>query len=299
MITITGASGKTGSHLANVLLEKKVAIRCVGRDEVHLSHFKNKGAELFIGDQGNVDFLTKAFTGADVAYLLIPPNMQTSDFRAFYNEMGKVALEAINRSGVKKVVFLSSIGAEIDHDNGPVKGLYDVENMLRTLSTVDIAFLRPAYFMENTLGNIPLIKSQKINGGPSKGDVPFCLIATKDIAEKAAELILENKFTGHKIYDLFGDYLSYKKITSIIGENIGIPALQYIEFTPEDSIFALVQMGLSRNLAESFVELSSGLSKKMLNPTTIGTDTPNTPTRYSEFVRDIFVPMYNGTGFQH
>lgn len=294
MITVCGASGKTGEKISRLLIKKGVPIRCIGRSEFHLQELKSSGAELCIGDQEDAGFLTRAFTGASAVYYLVPPVYNTNDFRAHYNKMGRVAFEAIEKSGVTKVVVLSSLGAELDHDNGPVKGLHDVEAILKKLSSVDIAFLRPSYFMENTLGTIPMIKAQKMNGGPVPADVPFCMIATNDIAVKAAELLYELNFKGHSVHELFGDYLSYKKATSIIGRAIGIPDLPYINFQPEDAINGLVQsMGLSRNLAESFVELGVGLGKGLLRPLTIDPLKPNTQTRFEEFVTSVFLPVYN------
>jgi len=294
MITVCGASGKTGEKISRMLINKNVAVRCIGRNESHLQELKKLGAELCLGDQENAEFLTKAFTGADAVYFLIPPVYNSSDYRAHYNEMGKVAFEAIEKSGVKKVVFLSSLGAELDHDNGPVKGLHDVEAILQKLTTVDIAFLRPSYFMENTLGTIPMIKAQKMNGGPVPPDVPFCMIATNDIAVKAAELLGELNFKGHTVHEIFGDYLSYRQATSIIGRVIGIPDLPYIQFSPEDAVNGLVQsMGLSRNLAESFVELGVGLGKGLLRPLNIDPQKPNAPTRFEAFARSVFLTVYN------
>ncbi len=294
MITVCGASGKTGEKISRLLIKKNVAVRCIGRNESHLLELKKLGAELFVGNQEDEGFLTSAFTGADAVYFLVPPVFNTSDFRAYYNEMGKVAFNAITKSGVKKVVVLSSLGAELDHDNGPVKGLHDVEAILKGLTSVDIAFLRPSYFMENTLGTIPMIKAQKINGGPVPADVPFCMIASGDIALKAAELLYELKFEGHTVNEIFGDYLSYKQATAIIGKAIGIPDLPYIHFPPEEAVNGLVQsMGLSRNMAESFVELGVGLGKGLLRPLNIDPQKPNVPTKFEEFVKNVFVPVYN------
>jgi uncharacterized protein YbjT (DUF2867 family) len=110
--------------------------------------------------------------------------MDTLDFRAYYNDLGSIATNAIRDSNVKKVVFLSSLGAEHPEGTGPVVGLHDVEAKLRTLKAVDIVFLRPGYFMENTLMTIPLVKSQKINGNATNPNAPIAIIAGKDIAEK-------------------------------------------------------------------------------------------------------------------
>jgi uncharacterized protein YbjT (DUF2867 family) len=292
MIAITGATGQTGSKIANLLLEKGKKIRVIGRSAEKLGWLKEKGAEVVVGDQGDVSFLTKAFSGSDAVYLLIPPKMDAPSVRDHYKELGDVAVEAIRKSGVQKVVFLSSLGAELDSGSGPIVGLHDVEAKLGKLKNVDVAILRAGYFMENTLMTASMIKSQHINGNATPPDAPVAMIATKDIAKKAAELLSIPSFTGQTIIDLFGDRISYREATRHIGKAIGSPDLPYVQFSDIDALNGMTGMGLSEDLARSFVELSAAIGKGLIQPTRIDPLTPNTSTTFKEFVRDIYEPAF-------
>src|SRR5271163_3231149 len=73
MYVILGASGNTGSIIANFLLLKGEKVRVVGRDAGRLQRFVDKGAEAFTADLSDAAALTKAFSGARAAYLLLPP----------------------------------------------------------------------------------------------------------------------------------------------------------------------------------------------------------------------------------
>ena len=42
-----------------------------------------RGAEAFIADLGDVAALTKAFTGAEAVYVMIPPDMSSPDPRGY------------------------------------------------------------------------------------------------------------------------------------------------------------------------------------------------------------------------
>ena len=64
MYVILGATGNTGSVVADVLLSKGKKVRVVGRDSGRLQRFVDKGAEAFTADMSNVAGLTKAFSGA-------------------------------------------------------------------------------------------------------------------------------------------------------------------------------------------------------------------------------------------
>jgi uncharacterized protein YbjT (DUF2867 family) len=292
MIAITGATGQTGSKIANLLLDKGKKIRVVGRSGDKLSSLKDRGAELAVGDQGDVDFLTRTFSGCEAVYLLIPPKMDIADLRVHYNTMGDIAVEAIRKSGVKKIVFLSSLGAELAAGTGPVVGLHDVEAKLGKLTQVDVIILRPGYFMENLLRNVSLIKNQHINGNTTPPDAPVAMIATRDIAMKAAELLATPLFSGHTVIDLFGDRISYKEATKHIGTVIGFPELPYVQFSDADAIKGMAGMGMSENLARLFVELSSSIGKGLVHPTQIDPLKPNTSTSFKTFAKEVLGPVF-------
>ena len=292
MIAITGATGQTGSKIANLLLEAGKQIRVLSRSEEKLKAFKESGAEIAVGNQENLSFLTKAFTGCEAVYLMIPPKIDTNDVRRYYDTMGDVAVKAIRKSGVKKVVFLSSLGAELRSGTGPVIGLHDVESKLSKLSRIDMAILRVGYFMENTLMNASLIRNRHIIGNTIPPDVYLTMVATRDIAKKAADLLATPSFKGHSIIDLFGDRITYQEATRQLGEAVGILTLSYVQFPDADAVKNMMEMGVSKNMAHSFVELSSAIAKGMVHPTQIDPLKPNADTSFKEFANEVLKPAF-------
>src|SRR6202522_3385949 len=73
MYVILGASGNTGSIVANFLLSKGQKVRVVGRDPGRLQRFVDRGAEAFTADMSDAAALAKAFSGGRAAYLMLPP----------------------------------------------------------------------------------------------------------------------------------------------------------------------------------------------------------------------------------
>ena len=73
MYVILGASGNTGSIIADSLLSKGEKVRVVGRDVRRLERFVRNGAEAVTADVSDAAALTKGFSGADAAYLMLPP----------------------------------------------------------------------------------------------------------------------------------------------------------------------------------------------------------------------------------
>lgn len=295
MITVIGASGKTGMKTAETLMKRGEKVRCVGRSAERLLPLTNLGAEASIGDMADIEFLTSCFAGADGAYILIPSKNDTDNVRGYYNLMGKAVVKAIRSSGLKKIVFLSSLGAERDAGTGPVLGLHDLERSLDILVGTDIIFLRAGYFYENTLMNVGLIKSKKINACPIDPDAQVCMVASRDIGEKAAELLSKRRFKSHTVFDFFGQRLSYREVTRIIGMKLGLPELHCVFPTDLDAIQSLMAMGMSRSVAASMVELSHAIGNGRVTSTKLTNAKPNAPTRFSSFVEEIFYSAYHTT----
>lgn len=118
MYVVMSATGNIGSKLANILLDKGEKVRVIGRSSERLTPFVAQGAEAAVGDVSDAAFLTNTFKDADAVFALIPPNYAADDFRAEYNAVGDNIAKAIQESGVKHVLFVSSVGAELPEKTG-------------------------------------------------------------------------------------------------------------------------------------------------------------------------------------
>src|ERR1700726_1444830 len=153
MHVILGASGNTGSIIANSLLSKGRKVRVIGRDAGRLQSFVRKGAEAFTANVSDAAALTKAFSGALAAYLIVPPITSREDQERDSDGIAK----AVKESGLRYAVHLSSYGAHVPEGTGPVAGLYSSEQKLNAISSLNVLHLRAAYFMENNLAAIGMI----------------------------------------------------------------------------------------------------------------------------------------------
>lgn len=293
MFVVLGASGHTGQIVAKKLLAAKQKVRVIGRTAANLKSLAAEGAEIFTADATDAAALAKAFSGADAAYVLIPPSLTSNDYRGDQDRVSDAIAAAVKNSGLKKVVSLSSVGADKPTGTGPVVGLYNLEQKLNRVDGIDVLHLRPAYFMENTLPQVAVVRAMGTVAGPIRPDLKFPMIATRDIGEAAADALLHGEFHGKQTQELHGQRdLSYTEAASIIGKAIGKPELGYIQPPDEQVRGALVQMGLSANLAGLLVEMAGAMNSgymKMLEPRSAAT---TTPTSYETFVDEEFVPAY-------
>src|ERR1700730_9437514 len=229
---ILGASGNTGSIIANSLLAAGKNVRVVGRDAGRLQRFVDKGAEAFTADMSDAVALTKAFSGARAAYLLLPP-VKTRE--AQERESDAIA-KAVNESGLRYAVHLSSYGAQVPEGTGPVAGLHSSEEKLNAISGLNVLHLRAAYFMENNLAAIGMIQGMGIFGHALLPDLKLPMAATRDVGDYAARRLLDLDFSGKQTRELLGERdLSMAEATTIIARGIGKPDLRYQQF-PYDQV---------------------------------------------------------------
>jgi uncharacterized protein YbjT (DUF2867 family) len=289
------ATGNIGSKLANILLDKGEKVRVIGRSSERLTPFIGRGAEAAVGDVSDTAFLTNTFNGADAVFALVPPNYAADDFRSEYNAIGANITKAIQEAGVKHVVFLSSVGAELPEKTGVIKGLRDVEQQLNKLVGVNILHLRPTYFMENLLANIGMIKNMGINGGDIGGDVRFAMIATRDIAPVAADHLVKKDFSGKAVHELLGERdVSMHEVTRIFGEKIGKPDLQYVQFSAEDAKKGMMDSGMSADVSDQLLELGQAINDGLIAVNQPRTAENTTSTSIEEFA-DFFARVYESS----
>ena len=292
MYVILGASGNTGHVVAQQLLSKGKKVRVVGRNAGHLQLLAAEGAEKFVADITDAPALTKAFHQADSAYVMIPPNPTSPDFRAFQSRVSDAIAKALQDAGVKNVVALSSLGTDKSSGTGPILGLHDLEQKLNRLNA-NVLHLRPGYFMENTLPQAAAIRMAGSALGPIRPDLKLPMIATCDIGKAAAEALLRLEFRGKQIQELHGQRdLDYTEAATIIGQAIGKPGLKYLQAPNDQLRAAMLQMGMSDNFVDLILEMAEALNLGRVRPLEPRTPGNTTATTFKNFVATFFVPAY-------
>jgi uncharacterized protein YbjT (DUF2867 family) len=283
---IAGATGHVGGTIAGKLLGSGRTVRVISRTGAHLKNLVKKGAEPCVGPLEDRGFLEKAFSGADAVFTLIPPNPVAADLRGYQNEIGDSIAAAIRNTGVRYAVNLSSVGAQMPERTGPVMGLRDMEQKLNSIDGLNVVHLRPTFFMENLLYMADLIKNKGIVAGSVRGDLKSPMIATRDIGEVAASLLLDYNATGKSAKYLLGERdISMSEATAIIGKAIKNRGLTYVQVSYDDEIKALTGMGLSRDVARAYAELSKAANEGWLLEGISRTPESTTKTSFEDFVR--------------
>jgi uncharacterized protein YbjT (DUF2867 family) len=288
---ILGATGNTGSIIADALLFGHKKVRVVGRDAGRLQRFVRKGAEAFTGDVSDAVALTKALRGARAAYLMLPPITSREDQERESDAIAK----AVKESGVRYAVNLSSYGAHVPEGTGPVTGLHSSEQKLNAINDLNVLHLRAAYFMENNLAAIDMIRGMGPFGHALLPNLKLPMIATPDVGTYAAQRLLDLDFSGKQTRELLGERdLSMTEVTALIGRGIGKPDLRYEQFPYEQVQQVLEQMGMSPKKAAVYIEMFEAINAGLLAAQEQRSTKNSTPTSFETFVQDVFAPAYRG-----
>lgn len=296
MYVVTGATGHTGSIIAKRLLAQGKKVRVVGRSTERLSSLVSLGAEPFAADISNQEEVSKAFSGAEAAYVMIPPDLANPDYSAYQDKVTGAIASALEKGAPAHIVALSSFGADKSEKTGPIAGLHRMEERLKQISGLNALYVRAGYFMENTLPQAGVIQQMGATAGPLNPDLKVSMIATADIGNFAADELLRLEFRGHQTQELLGQRdLTMTDVTTVIGKAIGKPELQYRRITYDEFRGVLKHMGASQSIADMFVEMSEALNSGHVRALEARSQRNTTPTSYEQFVAEAFVPAYQAS----
>jgi uncharacterized protein YbjT (DUF2867 family) len=291
MITIFGATGHTGGAAASRLLKAGQQVRVVGRQREKLSPLVKAGAEACVGDIEDAKFVGEALKGADAAFVLIPPNMVTDDFRAYQLRVVESVSTGIETSGLGHVALLSSIGAHHSEGTGPILGVRAFEKRLAKITQLNALFLRPGFFMENVFMGMASIKAQGIYSGAMPAEATIQPIASVDIGNYAAVRLERRDFSGKKAVHLQGPRaISQGEIAAILGQAIGKP-VRYVQISLDEVERGMHQAGLKPSITAAFMEMNRGAAKGLVAPET-GGEIVTTQTSFETFADEVFAPAY-------
>jgi len=199
MYAVSGITGKVGAAVARSLLSANQTVRAVVRDRGKGAAWANLGCDIAVADFTDAGALAKAFEGTEGVFAMLPPVFDPTpgfpEARKFIASM----YTALNDAKPKKVVALSTIGADAPQPN-LLNGLGMMEDALKSLP-MPVVFLRAAWFMENASWDIGSARQGNIQSYLQPLDRPVPMIATDDVGRTAAALLQEH-WEGPRVVEL-------------------------------------------------------------------------------------------------
>lgn len=189
MFAVTGITGRVGSQVARGLLAQGQMVRAVVRNRAKGDEWAALGCEVVVASVDDAEGMTEAFRGVEGVFLMTPPNYDPEPGFPDTQRNAEAIRVAIEKSRPAKVVFLSTVGAQVTEMN-LLNNSGMTEATLRTVP-VPVAFLRAAWFMENAVWDIESAKTGVVHSFLQPLDHRIPMVATEDIARTAVELLGE------------------------------------------------------------------------------------------------------------
>lgn len=213
-VLVTGATGTVGSLVVSGLLERQATVRAfVHSEDPRAEALRDQGVEVVVGDLLDDQLLDRAVGDAVKVFSLTPP-VQDQIMQA--NAITAAALRSgSNPHVVRLSVAKSSVSAPmvISAQHG------EIDQVLRD-SGLPVTFLKPNFFMQNTLLGADSVGSQGVLF-QAMGDGKLGMIDARDIADVAVEVLTGMGHEG-KSYTLTGpESISFTQLAQQLSESVG------------------------------------------------------------------------------
>lgn len=231
-IAVIGASGKTGSAVAQRALSNGDELRAVVRNPESCANLARNGAEIVTCDLDDSDGVRSALAGADAVYYCSP--LPTGHDQPFAVERSRAqgVISAAVSAGVNHFVLLSAMGP----DTAPGIDLIETKRAIEkelAASGLGYTVLRPSMFMDNVAMAGPGVLQSVGLTWPYSESALIQPIAAADIAQAAVRAII--KGPGNQTFDLVGpEAITFRQMADELGRAMGTE-VQFTEIS--DAVF--------------------------------------------------------------
>lgn len=288
-IAITTPTGNVGQQVTKRLLANGADLILLVRDPEKLSPSVRQQVKVLTGSIDDPAFVIEATKGAEALFWVSPVNFNSPNVLTWYEDIARSAAKAMQTNRIARVVNLSSVGAHLATGLGPISGLHTVEKQLDKVAT-NIVHLRPDYFMENYFHQLEALQTQSSVFLPLSGAQRFSQIATCDIAQVAANLLLDSSWQGRSIVGLQGsENISFDEAAAILSEILG-KTITHKQISYEQFGDALIAQGATPDVALQYSQMWQGLSHPDFKPEKPSSN-KTMPNTFAEFACNSLIPL--------
>ena len=287
-IVVNTPNGNIGRKLALALLDAGETVTVISRSAAKAEDLAKRGARVVEGSLEDEATLRAAFEGAEALFWLNPPNLAPGFLEKAKADAERAARVA-KAAGIQRVVVLSSVGAQSGAGVGPVSSLRPVEAAFEAQAPHVVA-LRAGFFMENYLRDLGSIAAMGKIFSPAKGDVSVPLVATADIAGRAAQLLRDRSWTGHRALGVHGPRdLTFHEAAGILARALERP-VEFVQVSLDQARAGMVQAGVPEYVAGQYVDMYAAMTEGRMRPSEPRDAASTTPTELAEFARTVLRP---------
>ena len=256
MIVITTPTGQIGGQILDRVLERGGEVRVIVRDPSRLPEHVRDRTEVVQGSHADADTIGKALDGAERMFWLVPPPpgfRQATTSERYYLDFTRPACQAAADRGVA-VVAVTSLGHGYRGKAGLLSAALAMDALIEDTG-VDYRALALPFFMENLLRHVPAMKEQGAFSMANTAHRPLAAVATRDVADVAAALLLDPSWTGQARVPVAGpDDLTPEEMAEVISQTVG-RTVRYRQIPVADQHAAMLQRGASPSMAQDMADM--------------------------------------------
>lgn len=211
-IVVTGATGTIGRRAVELLAAQKAPVTALVHSADKAASLEQLGARTAVGSFEDKASLERAFTGADTVVLITPAGPHAA-------EQTISAIDAAKQAGVRKIVRVSALKADVDGPTDNTRQHGRTEAALKA-SGLTYVILRPHLFFQNLLGSLPTILGEgKLYFGV--GDGTMGMIDTRDVSDAVAVAATRSDFDGQTLELTGPARISYHDVAAALSRALG------------------------------------------------------------------------------
>jgi uncharacterized protein YbjT (DUF2867 family) len=255
-----GRQGKTGRHLSEMLLARKIPVRAfVHRIDERSERLRALGAEIVEGDFLDIRSVQRAAQGVSAVYFAYPVQDGLLDATA---AMAIAAREA----RISRLVNLVMLQSSPDAPTPRMRQNYLSEQVFEW-ANVGAVHIRATVFYENLASlvrqSLPAQGAVRLPWGGESTVLP--LVAGEDVARVAAGLLTAPSLVEGTAYRLIGTTISLKEIVAtfarVLGKNVA-----YEEISDEEWKRQALDRGINAHAVEHLSTLWRAIRGAAINP---------------------------------
>jgi uncharacterized protein YbjT (DUF2867 family) len=278
MNIVVGASGQVGSAIVEHLVYKNEPVKGVIRNPDKVKELQNlQNVSFEIADVFDLPALEKAFKNGSSVLLLTPDNPDSDDVMGDTKAMLDNYKKAIESSTIKKIVGLSSMGAQYETNSGTLKMSFLLEHNFTELNVQNI-FVRPAYYYSNWMESVSVIQEEGVLSTFFPVDLKIPMCSPLDVAKFLADL-MRGAVEGEPIYEVEGpEWYSSRDIANTFAKVLNRDVSPR-QIPREDWWKTIKEFGFTDDVTKNFIEMTQTVVDGKARPQAAGTilkklDTP-------------------------
>jgi uncharacterized protein YbjT (DUF2867 family) len=294
MNIVVGASGQVGSAIVEHLVSKNEPVKAVIRNPDKAKELQNlQNVSVEIADAFDLPALQKAFKNGSSVLLMTPDNPDSDDVMGDTKTMLNNYKKAIEGSAIKKIVGLSSMGAQYETNSGSLKMSFMLEHNFSE-SNVQKIFVRPAYYYSNWMELIAVIQEQGVlpTFFPIDLKIPMC--SPLDVAKFLADQ-MSNAIEGEPIYEVEGpEWYSSSDIANAFAKVLNRDVVPR-QIPREDWWKTIKEFGFTDDVTKNFIEMTQTVVDGKAKPQADGTVLKKVGTPFNAYLKEQLEKHYQNS----